>query len=410
MKFKKAFVLIFALTLLVCGCSPTLPLDSPNNDSTLMEDLLTPNDDIPNGNESQDETLVYNKSLKGAWVTTVWNLDFPSSPTQNSQKLQQEIDEIISKASSYGLNALFFQVRPCADSFYKSNFFPWSRFLSGTQGVAPKNNFDPLRYITEQCHKVGIELHAWINPLRVTVLSSDKLVSTHPASLYPELTFNVNDKIYFDPGEPAVRRLIIDGVCEILQNYDVDGIHFDDYFYPEGMTNEDFPTWQSYGYSFKNVADFRRNNIDELIQQTYLAVKELRPSAAFGVSPSGIWANKSSNPLGSDTRGFESFYAIYADSRGWVKKGYVDYIAPQIYWHMGQAGSDFSVVFDWWYNVCKDTGVKLLPGIAGYKVGTGGVWNSSSELKNQMQLSAGYGNGFIIFKFSDISIFENYIS
>lgn len=444
MKFKKIIPLVFALLFFVYGCSPTHPITNPNdndltenetyNDDTTDNDTTddaienntadnNSNEDLTNDNttdgstdentdsntnenttdDSEDDITNYNTLIKGAWIATVWNLDFPQKATQNNSKLQQEIDEIVLKASSCGLNALFFQARPCADSFYKSNIFPWSRFLTGQQGLAPSNNFDPLNYTIEQCHKAGIELHAWINPLRVTVLSSDKLITTHPANINPELTFKVNDKIFFDPGVPAARKLIIDGVREILQNYDVDGIHFDDYFYPEDINDEDSATWKKYGNSFESIANFRRTSIDELIRQTYMAVKELKPSAAFGVSPSGIWANKSSNPLGSNTRGFESYYAIYADSHGWVKKGYVDYIAPQIYWYIGQSGSDFSIVLNWWHNVCKDTNVILLAGIAAYKAASGGAWNNSSEFTNQMQLATEYGSGYIIFAFSDIN-------
>lgn len=389
MRFGKICLLALVLTFCVCGCSPIASTEKPKNDSVSLNDILTDNN-----------------ALIGAWIATVWNLDFPSKATQNDTKLKQEIDAIISKAHSSGVNSLFFQVRPCADSFYKSNVFPWSRFLSGTQGLAPNNNFDPLLYITEQCHNVGIELHAWINPLRVTV-SSDILIPSHPANLNPELAFNVNNKIYFNPGEPKARELIVDGVREILQNYDVDGIHFDDYFYPEDIQNEDLQTWHNYGSNFGSIADFRRNSIDELIRETFIAVKELKPNAVFGVSPSGIWANKSINPLGSDTRGFQSYYEIYADSRGWVKKGYVDYIAPQIYWYIGQSGSDFKTVLSWWQNVCKDTNVKLFTGIAGYKAGTGGVWNTNDEFKKQILLSLENGDGFIIFAFRDISLLNN---
>lgn len=351
--------------------------------------------------ESDNAIELTGNNLKAAWVTTVWNTDFPQKPTANSANLKKEIDELILNAKSYGLNALFFQVRPCADSLFKSNIFPWSRFLTGTQGIAPSDSFDPLSYIIEKSHSAGIQLHAWINPFRITVLGSDKLIPTHPAVLNPELTINVSGKTYFNPGEPRARELIINGVLEILENYEVNGIHFDDYFYPEAITNEDWHTWIEYGNGFGNIADWRRNNVNELVRQTYSEVKRINPNAMFGVSPSGIWANKSSNPLGSDTRGFESYYAIFADSRNWIKSEYVDYIVPQIYWHTDQAGSDFLTVFHWWRDVCKDTNVKLYVGLAGYKLGSGGVWNDKDEFATQMALADTLANGFIVFSFCD---------
>lgn len=402
MKFKPLFLIFFALAFLVCGCSP-IRAEQPEENNVWDDSHIAEENHDDHPADNSDNELAETKTLKGAWIATAWNIDFPGSATKSSVKLKQEIDAMVSKANACGLNALFFQVRPCADSLYPSSLFPWSKFLTGAQGTAPDSQFDPLDYIIRQCHANGIELHAWINPFRVTASTTDKLTSAHPASKNPELTFKVNDKMYFNPGEPAARRLILDGVREILLNYDVDGIHFDDYFYPEGIKDEDSQAFQNYGGGFKTVADFRRNCVDEVIRETYRTVQELKPNAAFGVSPPGIWANKSSNPLGSDTRGFESYYSIYADSRGWVKKGYVDYIAPQIYWYMGQSGSDFNIVLNWWNAVCQDTDVLLLTGIAGYKAGTGGAWNDSSEFDNQMQLAAERGNGYLIFSFSNLS-------
>ena len=336
-----------------------------------------------------------NKPLSAAWVTTIWNIDYPSKTTTNSKQLKDEINQLISNAVAANLNALFFQVRPCADAFYQSNIFPWSKWLTGTQGLSPGGGFDPLEYIIEQCHKYDIQLHTWINPYRITALTSDILIPTHPAILYPELTIEVEGKLYFNPGEPLARKLIIDGVSEIVQNYDIDGIHYDDYFYPEGIVNEDLQTWIDHGENFNNIADWRRNNVDELIRLTYQAVKEINPNVAFGVSPSGIWANKTSNTLGSDTHGFQSYYAIYSDSRGWVKNGYVDYIAPQIYWRIGQQGSDFLTVINWWHNVCKDTPVELYIGLASYKN------FEEEEYAAQIELAETLGNGYIFFSFTD---------
>lgn len=370
---KKFLPFILLITILFCGCYPNLA-----------------------AKKEQETSEPKSASFAAAWVATIWNIDFPSKSTTNDVQLKKEIDQLVLRATTAGLDALFFQVRPSSDAFYKSSIFPWSRWLTGAQGLAPDNGFDPLEYIIAKAHEYNIQLHAWINPYRITTSASEKLVPTHPASLYPELTIDVDGKLYFNPGEPLACDIIIEAACEIVQNYAVDGIHYDDYFYPENITIQDMQTWINYGEDFDSVADWRRNNINELIRQTYQAIKTIKPSVSFGVSPSGIWANKSSNVLGSDTRGFQSYYAIYADSRSWIKKGYVDYIAPQIYWYIGQSGCDFFTVLNWWNDVCKDTSVALYVGLAGYK------YFDEEEYENQIKLSNELGNGYIIFSFCDL--------
>ncbi|MDR0462269.1 MAG: family 10 glycosylhydrolase [Christensenellaceae bacterium] len=372
---KRAFA-VFAVAMLLCGCS-----SRPNNNGVANPNSVAPN---PSG-----------AFLRGAWVTTIWNIDYPKAPTTDSTKLKTEIDQIVARAKGLGLNALFFQVRPCADAFYNSDIFPWSKWLTETQGLAPSNAFDPLEYIIGRAHTHNIQLHAWINPYRVTALATEKLVATHPARLAPELTINVDGKLYWNPGEPHARDLVINGVREIVENYAVDGIHFDDYFYPEGITTHDFGTWLNFGDG-DNIADWRRSNVDQLVHDTHKAIKEIAPGVVFGVSPSGIWANKSHNGLGSDTQGFESYYEIFADSRGWVKKGFVDYIAPQIYWRTGQLGSDFQIILDWWRDVVESTTVKLYTGIGAYR------YFGANEYETQKQLATEIGDGFIMFSFGDL--------
>ena len=385
---------------LLCGCLGMGGGTGGNSENSDNETDGTNNGGIET--EAEEGECVQNQTvfLKGAWVPTVYNITYPAYPTQNSAVLKQGIDDIVASAQNAGLNALFFQVRPCADSLYKSKYFPWSKYLSGGQGVSPNNNFDPLAYIIERCHSAGLKLHAWINPYRITALSTDKIIPSHPASVVPEITFNAGGKLYFNPGELAARDLIIAGVSEIVENYDVDGIQFDDYFYPENMADEDLFTFNGSSNGINNLADWRRNNIDELIQQTYLAIKSIKPDVLFGVSPSGVWANKFNNPLGSDTWGFESYSEIYADSRGWVKKGYVDYIAPQLYWYIGQTGSDFITTFNWWRDVVGGTDTALYIGLAGYKQDD--TWKNSTEITNQANLAANNAGGIIVYNFNDL--------
>ena len=339
---------------------------------------------------------------RGAWVATVYGIDFPQTPTTNSNLLKQQIDGIVQNAAEKGIDALFFQARPCADAFYKSAHFPWSKYLTGTQGVAPSNNFDPLSYIIEECHANGIQLHAWINPYRITALATDTLVSNHVANIVPWITMRVGGKLYFNPGEPVARGLIVEGVREIIQNYDVDGIHFDDYFYPEGITDEDAFTFAGRWSGPDNLADWRRWNVNQLIRQTRQVIRETASHVAFGISPAGIWANKTSNPLGSDTKGYESYYAIYADSRGWVKNAWIDYIVPQIYWYVGQQGSDFTTVLNWWCEVCKGTDVALYVGLAAYRVNDGTFARGGDEITAQLALADELADGVVAFSLKDL--------
>jgi len=331
--------------------------------------------------------------MRGVWVSTVYNLDYPSVATTDSGKLKSEIDTIVNNIKDTGYNAVFLQVRPSADSIYPSSYFPWSRYLTGTNGTAPANGFDPLKYWVEVCHANSLEIHAWINPYRVTKNSDTELNSlsyNHPAKQHPEWLVKYSDKnYYFNPGIPEVRSLVCNGVNEILKNYKVDGIHMDDYFYP-GAEFNDSATYQQYNQGkFSSIADWRRNNVDELVKSLHTIANAY--GVEFGISPSGIWDNLSSNPLGSNTRGMSSYTQLYADSRGWVKKGYVDYIAPQIYWEFGYAIADYEVLSKWWANVCEGTDVKLYIGLATYRgaeAGAGSAWYGGAETLKQMQYNA----------------------
>jgi uncharacterized lipoprotein YddW (UPF0748 family)/N-acetylmuramoyl-L-alanine amidase len=323
------------------------------------------------------------EDLRGVWIASVSNIDFPSKPGLSAEKQMKELDSIISNAEYMGLNAIFFQVRPTGDALYKSSIFPWSAYLTGEQGKANDKDFDPLKYIIEQAHKKGIQIHAWINPLRLSMgtasnpdKSIDVLSKDNPAKKIPDaVVTTASGKLYLDPGNPEAIKLITDGVAEIVKNYDVDGIHFDDYFYPsktEAKNNEDFndaATFEKYKGTFDNKDDWRRNNIDTLVKKTYDTVKSIKPEVQFGISPFAIWSNKDRNKEGSDTRGgISTYYDYYADSKKWVKEQYVDYIAPQIYWNIGFSVADYQVLLDWWKNVCSGTNVKLYVGHAAYKI------------------------------------------
>lgn len=307
--------------------------------------------------------------LRGVWVSTVANIDYPSRQTTNSETLKSEMIEILDNCKSMGFNAVFLQVRPCGDAFYNSSVFPWSKYLTGTQGVAPDNGFDPLRFAVEEAHNRGIQLHAWINPYRITNSSSDnnKLASNNPAILNPGLVLtDSNGKMYYNPGDSASIDLIVNGAVEIVENYDVDGIHMDDYFYPDASFNDD-TTYSFYKDEYPNKADWRRANVNKLVQTLDERLHSVKPSIQFGISPRGIWANKDEMAEGSDTRGGGSYSTIYADSRAWVKNGWVDYIMPQIYWNIGYEIADYTVLCNWWSDVVSDTDVRLYIGEGAYR-------------------------------------------
>lgn len=312
--------------------------------------------------------------FRAVWVSSVVNLDYPSSPTTDPAKLKAEVDGILDNCVSWGLNAVILQVRPSSDSLYPSAIYPWSKYLTGAQGRAPVNNFDPLAYWLEAAHARGLELHAWINPYRAAMSETDfnSLADSHPAKTHPDWVKLYDGKYYFDPGIPAVRQMVADGVREIVDNYGVDGIHLDDYFYPAAAFPDDdtFAAYNSGG--FTNKLDWRRNNNDLLIQELHRIVKQ--SGKTFGVSPAGIWANQSSHPLGSATAGSQTYSVACADTYKWVKEGWLDYICPQIYWYIGYTIADYEVLAYWWADVVRGTGVKLYIGMADYRTGGEGGW------------------------------------
>lgn len=349
--------------------------------------------------------------MKGVWVSTIYNLDFPSHPTTNAEKLKSETDEIINNCRQMGFNTIFFQVRPSSDAFYNSKYFPWSKYLSGSQGTAPEDDFDPLKYWIDKCHENSIELHAWINPYRITKKGDEEfgeLAADNPAVIHPEWTVKYTDgNYYYNPAIPEVRELVTDSVREILINYDVDGIHLDDYFYP-GSDFDDAVQYEIYNNGeFDNVADWRRNNVNLLVKNLYDTVHSLKSDAVFGISPSGIWDNKSSNPLGSDTSGKSAYSNLYADSRKWVKDGFVDYLAPQVYWEFGNKAADYETVAVWWNDVFENSNAKLYIGLADYRcndTAENSLWHNGAEIKKQINYNHTLKNvsGEIHFRYKTI--------
>lgn len=331
--------------------------------------------------------------LKGVWVSTVSNLDYPSTKTTDASILKKEADTIIDKCSEMGITDIFFQARPTADAFYKSDIFPWSQYLTGSQGTAPSEDFDPLEYWIEQCHRKGMKLHAWINPYRITnqpeIKSLDMLAVSSPARQNPQWVVKYEGKMYFDPAIPEVRQLVTDGVMEIAEKYNIDGIHFDDYFYP-GQNFSDDSSYAQYGDGMDR-AEWRRDNVNILIKTLSEKIKAYNANIQFGISPSGVWANSSNNELGSNTKGSESYYKLYADTRRWALEGWIDYIAPQIYWEIGHSTADYETIARWWADTLKSSRCKLYIGLADYKcdgAGASSPWYKGNAIKNQLELNS----------------------
>lgn len=336
-------------------------------------------------------TAESNQRMSGIWVSTTLNLDYPTTKTTNSDTLKSEADTIINNCADMGITDIFFQVRPASDSFYKSDIYPWSQWLTGSQGTAPDNNFDPLQYWIDQAHSKGMKLHAWINPYRVTNntnLTINDLAISNPARQHPEWVIAHEGKLYFDPAIPEVQNLVVSGVEEIVKNYNIDGIHLDDYFYP-GSTFNDSGSYAKYGNGMdKN--DWRRENVNTLVNNLHNKIKSIKSDVEFGISPVGVWANKKNNPLGSDTYGSESYYKNYADTRKWALEGWIDYIAPQIYWEIGNKTIDYKTAVLWWADTLKDCNIKLYIGLADYKcdgVAQSSPWYNGVAINKQIALN-----------------------
>ena len=343
------------------------------------------------------------RELRGVWIASVGNINYPSKSGLTAAQLKAELDDIVEKCKEYRLNAIFFQVRPAADALYESDIFPTSQFVTGTQGADFPDGFDSLAYLIEIADEKNIDVHAWVNPLRITYGSAStprhditELAESHPGRLNPDWIIAYDDgKLYFDAGIPQVQSLIADGVREIVAKYDVVGVVFDDYFYPypASVTQngkaviaefDDDDTYKTYGAGFESKSDWRRDNINKIVEGCYKAVKEANPDCLFGIAPFGIWRNNDGKNGGSDTSGLDSYSQIYCDALAWIKGGYIDYIAPQIYWQFSTKVARYDVLCRWWNAQVDGTGVDLMISHAAYRSAEFGTVN---EIRNQVEFA-----------------------
>ncbi|WP_339319690.1 family 10 glycosylhydrolase [Paenibacillus sp. FSL R10-2734] len=351
------------------------------------------------------------KEMKGAWISTVFNLDWPSvSSAGNEAKQKQEFDNLLDKLKAVGFNAVFVQVRPSADSLYPSTLVPWSKVLTGTQGKNP--GYDPLSYMVSAAHSRGMQFHAWFNPFRATTdASTSVLASNHVVKAHPEWIVDAGGKKYINPGIPEARQHIIDTVMEVVKGYDIDGVHLDDYFYPSNVSFADDAAFKT--YNTKNLstkADWRRDNINEFVRQLGEQIHKVKPKVSYGISPFGVWRNIKSDSTGSDTSaGVTAYDSMYADVRTWIKQGWIDYVAPQIYWSLSFSTARYDKLVDWWVKEVENTNVKLYIGLGAYKVGASdqkAEWQSGDQIINQLKYNEKYEEvaGSIMFRANDVVV------
>ena len=389
---------LIAWALLLVSCSSTPP-----------KSLVTPLP--PVAKQPLPDKTGPHEPVRGVWLATVSRLDWPPLASVNGRPAapriamqQKALTDKLDNLKSLGINTVFFQVKPDGTALWPSKILPWSDMLTGQIGQDP--GYDPLQFMLDEAHKRGMKVHAWFNPYRVTtntrpgtVAELNRTLSLNPPSvfvLHREWIRTAGDRYVLDPGIPEAREWITSIVAEVVSRYPVDGVQFDDYFYAESpnSTLNDNQTYRQYGQSFDSKADWRRDNTQQLITQVSRTIKQINPNVEFGVSPAGVWRNRSHDPAGSDTRGAAAYDESFADSRRWVQQGLLDYIAPQIYWPFSRDAARYDVLAKWWAGVVKPTHTRLYIGVALYKVGEplskepdwtvqGGV----PELKKQLDLN-----------------------
>nr|WP_189303578.1 family 10 glycosylhydrolase [Streptomyces albospinus] len=353
---------------------------------------------------------VIRREMRGMWLATVANLDWPSKPGLGRAEQQRELAALLDVAVERRFSAVFFQARPTADALWPSPYEPWAQCLTGTQGRDP--GWDPLGFAVREAHRRDLELHAWFNPYRVANHTDPgRLAPGHPARRHPGWVVPYGDKLYYNPGLPEVRRFVQDAMLDAVRHYPVDGVHFDDYFYPYPVAGESFgddAAYEEYGEDFAHRGDWRRWNIDRLVREMSEALNGLGRRVRFGVSPFAVWRNRTTDPLGSRTEaGVQTYDDLYADTRRWVRHNWIDYIVPQVYWPLGFPAADYAELVSWWARTATGTGVDVYIGEALYKAGRKGdpaAWRNPAELSRHVAFARRYPQigGHVYFSAKDV--------
>ena len=325
--------------------------------------------------------------FRGVWVATVDNIDWPTKGNFNSDAQKAEFIKLLDMHQRNGINALIVQIRPAADAFYPSQYEPWSEWLTGKQGQPPVPYYDPLEFMIAETHKRGLAFHAWLNPYRAEfTIGVSSIAATHITRLHPDWFVSYGDKRYFDPGNKAVQQFVADVVKDVVSRYALDGVHFDDYFYPYRIKGKEFldnASYRQYGNGLTKD-DWRRSNTDSIIAMLSRVIKSVNKNCQFGISPFGIWRNADKDPVnGSKTNGAASNYDdLYANILLWLKNGWIDYVAPQLYWEFSHSKAPFSLLLDWWNN--HTYGRHCYIGLGIYKANNHSAWRDRTQLTRQI--------------------------
>jgi uncharacterized lipoprotein YddW (UPF0748 family) len=331
--------------------------------------------------------------FRGVWIASVENIDWPKAKQYNVDSQKTEFIRQLDMHKANGMNAVIVQVRPATDAFYPSPYEPWSQWLTGTQGKPPVPFYDPLAFTIEEAHKRGFEYHAWCNPYRATFsIGRSSIAPAHITKLHPEWFLSYGGTLYFDPGNKDGQRWVVDVIADIVKRYDVDAIHMDDYFYPYRIAGKEFPdtaSYRKYGNGM-NKDDWRRSNTDSIIRQISLVIKKEKPWVKFGISPFGVWRNKSKDPEGSNTQAGQTNYDdLYADILLWTKNGWIDYVTPQLYWEIGFERADYATLLDWWAKHAY--GRHMYIGMGIYRAfEKNAAWKQKNQLPRQIEMLRKY--------------------
>lgn len=329
------------------------------------------------------------REFRAAWIATVGNIDWPSKQGLPSIEQQQQFIRRLDQLKSLGCNAVIVQIRPACDAFYASKIEPWSHYLTARQGEAPFPYYDPLVFMVEEAHKRNMEFHAWFNPFRALVDSRQNLnPPTHVTRTHPDWVISYGGKSYLDPGIPESREYVISVITDVVKRYDIDAVHLDDYFYPYRIAGQQFGDGRSYAKYGRGMEreDWRRNNVSMFISLLNTGIKNLKPWMKLGVSPFGIWRNKSKDPDGSDTKGGQTNYDdLYADVLMWMQKGWIDYLLPQLYWEHASHAAPFTVLLPWWYGHCYKRHMYYGLGLYRMTDARSGPWATPNELLWQLR-------------------------
>jgi len=326
--------------------------------------------------------------FRGVWVATVDNIDWPNQGDFNSDSQKTAFIRLLDMHQRNGLNAMIVQIRPCTDALYPSQYEPWSEWLTGVQGRPPFPYYDPLAFMIAETHKRGMVFHAWMNPYRAEFnINNASVAATHVTRLHPEWFVTYGDKRYFDPGNKEAQQYVTQVVKDVVSRYPVDAIHFDDYFYPYRIAGKEFPdeaSYQLYGKGMKKD-DWRRSNTDSIIAMLSRAIKKENSKCQFGISPFGVWRNKEKDPVdGSNTNGAQTNYDdLYADILLWLKKDWIDYVAPQLYWEFGHKIAPYEVLLKWWST--HTYGKHCYIGMGIYRANTNAAWRNVNQLPRQIE-------------------------